>query len=88
MTDKVHYIAHLKCYDSLGKCCYFSKRTICNPSIMDIYEAFMLSTIPIIQKRLPEDCKLSSAELYLFSLDNKLSLKSYSVPNYVFKIQF
>lgn len=86
MTDKVKFIAHLRCYDALGKTCYFSKRTICNPSVVDIFDDFLMSTLPIIVRRLPDDTRLSMAELSLYSIDTKLKFCDSHLPNYYFKV--
>lgn len=70
MTDKVKFIAHLRCYDSNGNTCYFSKRTISNPNVLDIISAFESSTVPIISRRLPVGCSIKVATLSLYELNN------------------
>ena len=48
MTDKVKFIVRVTCFDTNGKMCYFSKRTLCNRSVYDILDSFEFSIIPPI----------------------------------------
>ena len=54
-TDKVKFIADIRCFDTKGGTCYLSKRVTFNPSVSAIFESFESSTIPVIQSRLPVD---------------------------------
>lgn len=85
MSDKVKFIAHLRCFDTKGGTCYFSKRTICNPSVSSIFNSFVSSTIPLIQSRLPDDTFISLARLSLFDVNYP---NSSHAANYEFTLNF
>ena len=85
MTDKVKFIVRVTCFDTNGKMCYFSKRTLCNRSVYDILDSFEFSIIPRVSRRLPEGSSVLHATLSLYDVDNPISDCS---PNYSFVIHF
>ena len=85
MTDKVIFIAVVSCFDTFGKLCYYSKRTLCNRSVTQIFDSFETSIIPRVSSRLPIDSKLGFSKLTLFDVDSRLSSGS---PNYEFLISY